>query len=127
MSDNVSQTETDNMEVTEAEEEVEDANTSACDASFRAEDAVPTSGHDTVSRCTESEELFLKAIRDHHDKSCEFDFEESLGTLTPDEVTALWVSLHKYLSAAEAEKAPETIAGVSLIVRVTEKMDMINF
>ena len=115
-----------NMEVEGAGEEIEDANTSACDASFRAEDAVPTSGHDTVSQCTESEDLFLKAVRDHHDKSCEFDFEESLGTLTPDEVTALWVSLHKYLSAAETEKASETIAGVSLIARFTVNLDMIN-
>ena len=112
-------------EVEEArEEETED--TSACDASFRAEDAVPTSGHDTVSRCTENEELFLEAVRQHLDKSEEFDFEESLGTLTPDEITALWVSLHKYLSSGEKEEASGTIAGVSLIARFTVNLDMIN-
>ena len=125
-SENETRAETESMEMTGAGEEMEEAETSACDASFRAEDAVPTSGHDTVSQCTESQELFLKAVRDHHDKSCEFDFEESLGTLTPDEVTALWGSLHKYISAAETDKVSETIAAVSLIARLSANLDMIN-
>lgn len=115
-----------------AEEDVnpddgEGADLSMCDASFRAEDAVPTSGHDVVSRCTESRELFLAAIAAHQDRSQEFDFEESLGTLTPEEFSALWTSLNQYLASGDNEEERlETLVGVVLVTKISVTLETLT-
>ena len=113
-------------EASEGDEDGEgEADLSMCDASFRAEDAVSTSGHETVSRCTESKERFLLAIQAHQDRSQDFDFEESLGTLTQDEVTALWASLDSYLASSGPGEV-ETLAGVLLVARLSAELETVT-
>ena len=112
----------------EAGEAEEEADLSLCDASFRAEDAVPTSGHEMVSRCTESQQHFLAAVQAHFDKSQEFDFEESLGTLTPDEMTALWTSINQYLTGCkqDQEESQEIIVGVVMVMKFSVNLETIS-
>lgn len=88
------------------------ANLSLCDASFSAADSVPTSGHTRISKCTEGLDMFLEAVSSHYDKEIDFDFEESLGILTGEEMTALWTSLNHYtatsvLSLVEGDQVNE--------------------
>ena len=106
----------------------EEADLSLCDASFRAEDAVPTSGHELVSRCTETKEHFLTAVQTHFNKNRDFDWEESLGTLTEDELGALWSSLHQYLSltSPEQEQYQDVVAGVIMIAKFSVHLETIN-
>ena len=105
----------------------ENPDLSLCDSSFRAEDAVPTSSHVTISKCTESLEHFQAAINAHLDKNDDFDFEESLTTLTADELEALWVSLNQYMkSSLEDDSGTECLAGVALVGRLTVSLETIT-
>ena len=117
----------DNLEQDDGEEAAADL--SLCDASFSAADSVPTSGHTRVSRCTEGVEHFLEAVREHSDKETDFDFEESLGILTGEEMTALWISLNHYTATCvlslveggqdnEYSRSVEIVNAVVLIARL---------
>jgi len=103
---------------------------SLCDSSFREDDAVPTSTHVTISKCTESLENFLAAVKAHTDKNDDFDFEESLTTLTADELKALWVSLHQYLNISvdddDNENKIECLIGVALVARMTVSLETVS-
>ena len=123
--------------VADQEEDVEgDADLSLCDASFSAAESVPTSGHTRVSRCTEGVEQFLEALREHGDRGTDFDFEESLGILTLEEMSALWVSLNQYTTTSmlslvggvdgDSDQALEVVSGVVLLAKFCTPLPLVQ-
>ena len=118
----------DNMETEEAEQGEEimaAAAASAEDMDRSGEEQEEQDGQETaeepdrIIQCKESPEGFLAAVRSHHNKDQEFDLEESLASLSPEELRDLWSSLHDHLrSVGEADRT-EVISGLVTVTRLT--------
>ena len=76
---------------------------------------------DRIVQCKESLEGFLAAVRAHQNKEEEFDLEESLASLSAEELTDLWSSLHDHLrSGGDGEAGrPEVVSGLVTVTRLT--------
>ena len=73
-------------------------------------------GPDRILRCRESPEEFLSALRAHQDKEQEFDLEESLQSLSSEDMASLWSALYDHL---RLDQRTEVVSGVAAVLKMT--------
>ena len=79
----------------------------------------------SVSRCSESLEIFLEAVAAHQDKNNDFDFEDSLRAATAEELSTLWTSLNNYLNA-DSNITEDIIEAVVMLGKITVELETIT-
>ena len=74
---------------------------------------------DRILQCRESPEGFLAALSDHHNKDLEFDLEESLASLSSEDLASLWLSLHDHLRSVGEDARLEVVSGLVTVTKLT--------